>query len=59
MKEPNKEDFGWVEQINFDDEPSGFVIEGGEEAYEKAIMNWIRKKIEKAKQKEDDKGYHI
>lgn len=40
MKKPKKEDFGWHEQEAFDDEPSGWIFEGGEEAYYKALNLW-------------------
>jgi len=41
MEKPIKEQYGWVETTGFDGEPSGFMIEGGEEAYEEAINLWI------------------
>ena len=37
---PKKEDYGWITQSGFDNEPSGWAIEGGEEAYSKAIEEW-------------------
>lgn len=40
MKKPIKEDYGWVESTGFDSEPSGFMMEGGEEAYEEAMEKW-------------------
>jgi hypothetical protein len=40
MEKPNKEKYGYVESTGFDSEPSGFVIEGGEEAYDKAMKRW-------------------
>ena len=40
MEKPNKERYGYVESTGFDSEPSGFVIEGGEEAYDKAMKRW-------------------
>ena len=40
MEKPNKEKYGYVESTGFDSEPSGFVIEGGEEAYEEAMKRW-------------------
>ncbi len=42
MGKPTKENYGYVESTGFDSEPSGFVIEGGEEAYEEALSLWIR-----------------
>ena len=40
MEKPNKEKYGYVESTGFDSEPSGFVIEGGEEAYNEAMRIW-------------------
>lgn len=40
MEKPIKENYGWVESVGFDSEPSGFVVEGGEEAYEEAMKKW-------------------
>lgn len=40
MKKPKKEDFGWYESNGFDDQPSGWVYEDGEEAYYEAIAKW-------------------
>lgn len=40
---PKLEDYGYVENMGFDSEPSGFVIEGGEEAYNKAMEIWLYK----------------
>ena len=40
MEKPNKEKYGYVESTGFDSEPSGFVIDGGEEAYDKAMKRW-------------------
>ena len=40
MEKPIKEKYGWVDSTGFDSEPSGFVLEGGEEAYEEAINLW-------------------
>ena len=40
MEQPIKENYGWVESTGFDSEPSGFTIEGGEEAYEEAMEKW-------------------
>lgn len=39
-RKPQKEDFGYVESTGFDSEPSGYVVEGGEEAYEEALKQW-------------------
>lgn len=40
MEKPKKENYGWHERRSFDDEPSGWQIEGGEEAYYEAIDKW-------------------
>lgn len=40
MEQPIKENYGWVDSTGFDSEPSGFMIEGGEEAYEEAMEKW-------------------
>ena len=40
MEKPIKEKYGYVESTGFDSEPSGFMLEGGEEAYEKAMKRW-------------------
>ena len=40
MKKPIKENYGWYSQCGFDDEPSGWYVEGGEEAYDVAIKRW-------------------
>jgi hypothetical protein len=40
MKKPIKEDFGWENANGFENEPSGFVLEGGEEAFEEAMQKW-------------------
>lgn len=40
MKKPIKEDYGWVESTGFDSESSGFVIEGGEEAFAEAMKRF-------------------
>ena len=37
---PKKEDYGWHTQSGFDNEPSGWTIEGGEEAYAEALEKW-------------------
>ncbi len=40
MKKPKKENYGWVENSRFDSEPLGFVVEGGEEAYNEAMFKY-------------------
>ena len=40
MEKPNKEKYGWHNQDGFDDEPTGWLIEGGEEAYFEALKRW-------------------
>ena len=37
---PTKEKYGWHDQKGFDDLPSGWMLEGGEEAYDKALKEW-------------------
>ena len=39
-KKPIKENYGWIESSQFDGEPSGFCVEGGEEAFEEALEKW-------------------
>jgi hypothetical protein len=39
-EKPTPEQYGYVENNGFDSEPSGWVIEGGEEAYEIALKEW-------------------
>ena len=38
---PDKKNFGYVENDGFDSEPAGWVLEDGEEAYNKAMQKWI------------------
>ena len=40
MEKPNKEKYGWHTQCGPDDEPTGWLIEGGEDAYYEAIRLW-------------------
>jgi len=37
---PTPEQFGWHNQNGFDDEPSGWMLEGGEDAYYEALKKW-------------------
>lgn len=37
---PTPEQFGWYNQNGFDDEISGWKVEGGEEAYYEALEKW-------------------
>jgi len=37
---PKMEKYGWHRQCGFDDEPTGWLIEGGEEAYYEALTKW-------------------
>ena len=37
---PTPEKFGWHNQNGFDDEPSGWMFEGGEDAYYEALKKW-------------------
>lgn len=38
LEKPTKEKYGWVESNSFDSEPSGWSIEGGEEAYDDVMI---------------------
>ena len=40
VAKPTKEKYGWYSQCGFDDEPSGWLCEGGEEAYFEALEKW-------------------
>ena len=40
LEKPTPEKYGWHEQQGFDDEPSGWMFEGGEEAYYEALKKW-------------------
>jgi len=40
ISKPIKEKYGWYTQEGFDDLPSGWMIDGGEEAYYKALKEW-------------------
>jgi len=42
-EKPKKENYGWHSQDGFDDLPSGWAFEGGEEAYGEAITKWENK----------------
>jgi hypothetical protein len=37
---PTKEKYGWHEKVGFDEEASGWMYEGGEEAYYEAMAKW-------------------
>lgn len=39
-EKPKQEKYGWHNQDSFDDLPSGWQIEGGEEAFYEAIQEW-------------------
>ncbi len=39
-KKPEMQDYGFHIQMGFDDEPTGWLIEGGEEAYYEALGAW-------------------
>jgi hypothetical protein len=43
MEKPKKEDYGWHDQHSFDDDESGWLLEGGEEAYNEALEAWEKK----------------
>ena len=40
LEKPTMEKYGWHTQIGFDDEPSGWMYEGGEDAYYEALKKW-------------------
>ena len=40
LPKPDPKRYGWHEKAGFDDEPSGWMIEGGEEAYEAELKKW-------------------
>jgi len=44
-EEPTPEQFGWHNQNGFDDEPIGWMFEGGEDAYYEAVKKWNELKI--------------
>ena len=39
-EKPNMEQYGWHNQESFDDLPSGWMVEDGEENYFKALKEW-------------------
>lgn len=45
IQKPTPEDFGWYSKAGFDDIESGWVYEGGEEAYYEALAKWNESKI--------------
>ncbi|NJL76040.1 MAG: hypothetical protein HC892_14500 [Saprospiraceae bacterium] len=40
LEKPTPQKFGWQDQCGFDDEPSGWMLGGGEEAYYEALRKW-------------------
>ena len=42
-EKPKKENYGWHEQRGFDDEKSGWTLEGGEKAYDEAVKKYEKK----------------
>jgi hypothetical protein len=40
LDQPTMEKYGWHTQNGFADEPSGWMFEGGEDAYYEALKNW-------------------
>ena len=40
MKEPKKEDYGWCDERALYSDERGWMIQGGEEAYEEAMNQW-------------------
>jgi len=43
LDKPKAEKYGWHMQDGFDDLPSGWMYEGGEDAYYKALSIWSNK----------------
>lgn len=43
FEKPLPKKYGWHEQVGFDDQPSGWMIEGGEEAYYEALEQYENK----------------
>lgn len=41
LEEPKKSDYGWHDREGFEDLDSGWVIEGGEDAYYEALRKWM------------------
>lgn len=41
MKKPQKKNYGWNEKLVFDDEATGWTIDGGEEEYYEALEKWL------------------
>ena len=39
-EKPTMEQFGWHNQQGFDDDESGWMFEGGEDAYYEALKKW-------------------
>lgn len=44
-KKPTPEQYGWISQNSFDDDESGWAIEGGEEKYYEALSQWNDEKV--------------
>jgi len=42
MEKPIMENYGYHSQAGFHDEPSGWLLEGGEDAYYEALKKWER-----------------
>lgn len=42
---PTPEDFGWIAQEGFGDDDHGWMFEGGEEEYYKALEKWNTEKL--------------
>jgi len=44
---PRPENFGWHTKTGFNDEPSGWIYEGGREEYHEALEAWEKEKRQK------------
>ena len=40
LEKPTMEKYGWHTQSGFDDDPTGWMYEGGEDAYYEALKQW-------------------
>ena len=49
MEKPQKEKYGWHTKCSFDvtDDMTGWLIEGGEQAYYEALKKWEQEEVTK------------